>query len=103
GLHAFDDELLERAAQAPDAALAVGAVDDQLADHAVVIRRDLIAGVEAAIDADVHAAGRDVVLHEAGRRGECLRVLGVDPALDRMAVKMDLVLRAAESLARSDA
>src|SRR6185437_13715698 len=103
GLHAFDDELLERAAQAPDAALAVGAVDDQLADHAVVVRRDLIAGVEAAIDADVHAARRDVILHQAGRGGEGLGVLGVDPALDRVTVELDLVLGAGQAVALRDA
>ena len=68
----------------------VGAVDDQLADHAVVIGRHPVAGVEAAIDADVHAAGRDIILHQAGRGGEGLRILGIDAALDRMAVELDL-------------
>ena len=89
--------------QAPDAAVAVGAVDDQLADHAVVIRRHPIAGVEPAIDADVHAAGRDIILHQARRGREGFRVLGVDPALDRVAVELDLVLRAGQAFAGGDA
>src|SRR4051812_38279780 len=57
-LHPLDDELFERPAKAHNAILAGHSVDDQLADHAVVIRRDLIAGVEPAIDAHVHPAGR---------------------------------------------
>src|SRR3954447_26109900 len=103
GLHPLDNELLERALEAADAAVAVGPVDDQLADHAVVIRRDLIAGIEPAIDADVHAARCDVILHQARRRGEGLRVLGVDAALDGVAMEMHLVLRAREALAAGNA
>src|SRR5690349_19103590 len=38
-LHALDHEFLERALQPHDAPFAGGPVNDQLADHAVVIRR----------------------------------------------------------------
>src|SRR3954471_19764971 len=103
GLEAVDDEFLERAAQTHDAALAARAVDDQLGDHRVVIRRHPVAGVEARIDADVHAPRSDVILHEARRRREGLRVLGVDPAFDGVAAEADLVLLARETLAAGDA
>src|SRR4051812_902634 len=103
GLEAVDDEFLERAPEAHDAALAARSVDDQLGDHRIVIRRYPIAGVEAGIDADVHAAGGDVILHQARRRSEGLGVLGVDPAFDGVAAKLDLVLLAGEALAARDA
>ena len=93
GLHPLDDKFFQRALQAADAAVAIGAVNDQLADHAVVIGRHLITSVEAAIDADMHSAGRDIVFHQAGRGGESLRVLGIDAAFDRMAVELDFALR----------
>src|SRR5688500_15627246 len=63
GLHALDDEFLQRALEAADAAVAVDPVHDQFADHAVVIRWHPVAGVEPAIDADMHSARRDIILH----------------------------------------
>ncbi len=93
-LHAFDDELLQSAPQPHDAAFAGGAVDDQLGDHAVVIRRHLVADIEAAIDPDVHSARRVEAFDGAGGGGEGLRILGVDPAFDGVAAELDLVLGA---------
>ena len=57
GLDAFDDKFVERACEPHHAAVAGPAVDDQLGDHAVIIRRDRIAGIKTTVDADVHAAG----------------------------------------------
>src|SRR3546814_6978450 len=67
GLHPLDYELLQRTLQPHQAALARGAVDDQLGDHAVVIWRHPVDGVKHAIDADVHPARR-VELRDAARR-----------------------------------
>src|SRR3546814_1366604 len=69
GLHPLDYELLQRTLQPHQAALARGAVDDQLGDHAVVIGRHPVAGVKPAIDADVHPARR-VELRDGARRSE---------------------------------
>ena len=98
------DEFLERAPQAADAALAGGAVDDQLGDHAIVIRRHAIAGVEAAIDAHVHAAGRDDNCFT--RPGEGAKVFG-SSALIRHSIawprKLISSWRAGQALAAGDA
>ncbi len=58
GLDAVDDELRECPAQAHQALVAALAVHDELADEAVVERRDAIALVDAAVDADAEAARR---------------------------------------------
>ena len=59
GVDAADDEFLQRAAQAHQAFVAAGAVDDQLGDQAVVMRRHAIALIERAVDAHAEAARRD--------------------------------------------
>ena len=63
------------------------AVDDQLADQAVVVGRDRVALIDAGIDAHAEAAGRVEVGDPAGRGGEGPRVLGVDAALDGVALE----------------
>src|SRR3546814_4759181 len=73
GLHPLDYELLQRTLQPHQAALARGAVDDQLGDHAVVIGRHPVAGVKPAIDADVHPARRVELRDGARRRREGAR------------------------------
>ena len=55
-LDPVDDELVERAAQAHQRFGARAAVDDQLADQRIVVRRDRIALVDRGIDA--HAKRR---------------------------------------------
>jgi hypothetical protein len=83
--------------------LAVGAVDDQLRDHRVVQRRDLGAGDHPGVDADAGPGRLAVAGDPARRRQEALRnVLGVDPALDRVAAQPHLVLRHGEWLAGGD-
>jgi hypothetical protein len=46
----------------------------------------------------VQAAAGDVILNQARRRREGLRILGVDPAFDGMAAEADLVLLARQAL-----
>src|SRR5690606_33495113 len=48
GADAVDHHLRQRYPHPADRLLAVGAVDDQLADHGVVVRRDLVALVDVA-------------------------------------------------------
>src|SRR6185436_15724384 len=74
GFDAVDDEFAERAAQAHQALGAVLAVDDELADQAVVMRRDAVAGVSRAVDAHAQAAWRVEVFDQARRRAEGARV-----------------------------
>jgi len=58
GLDTFDHHLVQRAAQ-PHQAFGAGlAVHDQLADEAVIIRRDDVALINRGIDPHAEAAGR---------------------------------------------
>ena len=43
------------------------------------------------------------MLHQAGRGGEGLRVLGVDPAFDRVAAELDVLLAQGQRMAVGDA
>src|SRR5262249_55421167 len=84
--------LVEGAAQPHQALVARGAVDDQLGDHAVVMRRDRVSGIERGIDAHAEAA-RGVIAGDAPRRGlEGLGILGVHPAFDGVAVEAQMLL-----------
>ena len=88
----FDDRHLERALHPRDRFLAVAAVDDDLRDHRVVVRRDRAIGVRERLDADARAARHAEHVDHARRRHERLRILGVDAALDRVAGERDVAL-----------
>jgi hypothetical protein len=59
-------------------------VRDQLRDHRVVRRPDLVALRDARIDAD--ASGEPQPLDRPRLREEGARILGVEPHLDRVAL-----------------
>ena len=88
---AEDRRVVERVDQGTPGRLPVGAVDDHLAEHGVVGRRDHLAALERRVDARVPTPP-----HE--RRGARLweevvpRVLGVDARLDRVTMQRHLVL-----------
>ena len=67
-------------------------MDDQLADQAVIIGRDLVALIHTGIDAHAQSAWRMVMGDRAGRGNKCIRILGVDTALDGMALEADVFL-----------
>src|SRR5690606_32730656 len=66
GLDAVDDELVDGAAQAMQAFGAGAAVNDQLADEAVVVGRDRVALIHRAVDAHADATGGMVELDKPG-------------------------------------
>ena len=100
---ALDLVLAERADHPSRRVLAVDVPGDQLRDHRVVERGHLAAGLEAGVDADAGARGLEVGADLAGRRCELLvGGLGVDPALDRVAAHLHLVLGDRERLAGGD-
>src|SRR5690606_4305541 len=103
GVDAADDRLAKAALQTGQRFLAVAAVNDQLADQAVVIGRDRIAGVDGAIQTHAQAAWGVELGDRARGRGEGVRVLGVDPHLDGVAFEGDVFLREGQRQARSDA
>ena len=98
---ALDSELGERAQHAGDRTVAIDVVDDQLRDHRVVEPADLVPRLDPRVDADSRPR-RLAICADPPRRGQKpLRdVLGVDPALDRMPAKHDVVLRERQRLAR---
>lgn len=84
GLDAADDELLERDLHLVDGSVSIGIPDDELADHAVVVRRDRVVLIDVAIHAHVSAAWADVLCDLAGARSKGVWILGCNPAFDRM-------------------
>ena len=76
---------------------------DELGDQRVVDADDLRPHGHAGVDAHAGAGGLAVGADRPGRRQEALaRVLGVDPALDRMPGEADVLLRERERLPRGD-
>ena len=85
------------------ASVAGAAVDDQLADQAVVVGRDGVAVVDGAVHAHAEAAGGVVGADLAGRGLEVRQLLGVDPALDGVAGGLELGLGEGHRQAGGDA
>ena len=94
----------ERPQHPPRRLLAVDVPDDQLGHHRVVHRRHLGAALDAGVDADAGAGGLAVGVADRARGGGefLVRGLGVDPALDRPAVQLDVLLGDRERLAGGD-
>ena len=90
-------------AQAHQAFVATAAVHNQLGDHRIVVGRDRVAGIEAGIDAHAQAARRVIVGDETRAGHECLGILGVDSALDGVALDHDVVLRETQGSTGGDA
>ena len=107
--HAADQEVVERARHALDGGGAVLAVGAELGDHRVVEHRDLVAfahpGVVAHRDGLVVAFRRRLVAHQPadGRQEAAIGVLGIDTALDRPALGLELRLGQRQGLAGGDA
>src|SRR4051812_9027719 len=98
-----DVEFAEGALHGGDGLGAGGAVDDQLADHAVVVRGDAVAGVDVAVEAHARAAGEAQLLDLTGRGGEVAQgVLRIDPALDGVTILRNVVLLERQLLAGRD-
>jgi hypothetical protein len=92
GLDPVDDELRKRPLEPHHALIACLAVHDELADQAVVVGRDSLALIGAAVDADTQPSWRMPIGNLAGRRPECARVLGIDTAFDGVAGENDVLL-----------
>ena len=102
-LDAVDDEFVERPVEPRHAFGPRAAVDDELADQAVVVGRDRVALIDAGIDAHAEPAGRVEIGDLARRRREGARVLGVDAAFDGVALEMHVGLRERQAEAGGDA
>ena len=100
---AADLVLVQRPQHASRRLLAVDVPDDQLGHHRVVHRGHLGAGLDPGVDPHPRARRLAIGRDRARRRGEFLvGGLGVDPALDRPAAQLDLVLGDRELLAGGD-
>ena len=85
GLDAADDKLLERDLHLVDGSVSIGVPDDELADHAVVVRRDRVVLIDVAVHAHVSSARADVFGYLAGTWRKRIWILGRDAALDGVA------------------
>ena len=76
----------QRPPQPRQSLLTVRAPGDDLGDHRVEFRRHAVAGLDAGVDAQARSGGQAHQVDPARRRREgVLRVLGVEPHLDRRA------------------
>src|SRR3712207_2004879 len=99
-LEPHEGELVQGPRTPPDRGLAVSGVHDELGEERVVMRRDLVAGVEVRVHPDAGAAGRVVELDGPGLGQEVApRVLGVDAELDRVPAGAGRTLRELQALA----
>ncbi len=105
GAHALDIDLLERLAQRRESAGAFRRPGDDLGEHRVVVDGDLITGVVATVHPDPRSGRRQAKAREpAGRRQEAsLRVLRVEPRLDRVTPAPDLFLSKRQRFTRRHA
>ena len=104
GRDADDAVLRKRVAETAQRLGSIGAGSDELGEHRIVEAADLVAVAHAAVDAHVfRRRWRAQVGDSPGRRQEtAIRILGVDPGLDRVAGDRDLVLPARQALAGRD-
>src|SRR4029450_13420707 len=90
---AADLVLVERAQHPPPRVLAVDPVHDELCDQRVIEADDLAAGSNPRVDPDARAPRLPVARDPPGSGQKAVRrILGVDPALDRMSGQPDVVL-----------
>ena len=83
--------------------VAVFTDDTDFADQAVVVRRDAVALVNMAVDADAEAAGQVAAFNQARTWNEVVRVFGVDTALKRVAFDLNVLLFVLQRQAGCDA
>ena len=96
-----DLELVEGAEHPHAGVLAVDAVHDQLRDHRVVEARDLRPFDDSRVDPDARTGRLAIGRQPARSREEPARdVLGVDPAFDRVAAQVDVLLAHAKAARR---
>src|SRR5690606_10784099 len=99
---AIDNKLIQRATQTHQALHAIPTMHDELADEAVIVGWDLVAGIDARIDTNAEAAWRVEMRDRARRRNEGTRILSVDTALDRVAVETNPFLTNGKTAAGCD-
>src|ERR1043166_1100476 len=102
-LDAVDDRHLEHAPHPRNRFLPIAAMDDDLRDHRIVVRRHGTFRMRERLEADARAARHAEGVNDARRRHERLGILGVDPALDRVARERDVALFEWQRLSRRDA
>eukprot|EP00672_Neobodo_designis_P009204 CAMPEP_0174878804 /NCGR_PEP_ID=MMETSP1114-20130205/82940_1 /TAXON_ID=312471 /ORGANISM="Neobodo designis, Strain CCAP 1951/1" /LENGTH=759 /DNA_ID=CAMNT_0016114193 /DNA_START=142 /DNA_END=2421 /DNA_ORIENTATION=+ len=108
GVDARDVVVVERDAEAAERGGAVGAPDDELRDHRVVVDEHLVAAAEAGVEAHLDVADAALLrLAHVGERAAAgeeavARGLGEDAGLDAVPVDLQVLLREAERLAVGD-
>src|SRR5256884_1068040 len=102
GLDAFDHHFGQRILHARDGGLARVAVGDDLAHQRIVVGRDVVAGVDVAVDADAGTTRGVPQPDRAGGWHEGLGILRVDAAFHGMTADLHVALRVRQTLAGGD-
>src|SRR5580704_14248359 len=102
GLDAFDHHLRQRVAHARDRGIAGVAIRNDFAEHGIIKRRHVVAGIDVAVDPDSRTAGRVPEPNRPGTRGEIFRILGIDAAFHGVSADLDVVLSVRQRFARRD-
>ena len=103
GGHADNLEPAQSLDQAFERLGPIGSPGDQLRQQRIVVGRDRVAGAKAGVDADAFPSRLAPLADGPGRRQKTLvGVFGVNPGLDRMAPRADLVLPQRQRLAERD-
>ena len=98
-----DFELVEGSEGSGDGGFSCFCVDDEFADHGVVVWGDAVAGGDMGVDADAEASGGAVGFDESCAGAEVFGVVfGVDAALDCVALDLDIFLLVGDFLAGGD-
>ena len=103
GVDGADFVFIEGAEGAFDGGFAGLGVDDEFADHGVVVWWDAVSGADMGVDADSESSRGAVGLDESGAWAEVFGVvLGVDAALDGVALDLDVFLFVGELFTSGD-
>ena len=99
-----DGALVESSFHPCECGRAIRRPDDQLADQGVIEGRDVVAGIDMAVDADSRASRLQPASNSSRGWPEIvLRIFGVDSALDRMTVHLNVFLAHTDRLPSGDA
>src|ERR1700722_1642884 len=99
-LDAFDHHLRQSIAHPRDRRIPCVAVGNDLADHGVIERWNVVTGVDMAVDTNTRSARREPQTYRSRGGHKGLGIFGVDAAFNGVAANLDFVLAVRQRLAR---
>ncbi len=99
GLDTFDNGQLQGAFHPLNGLIAISAVNDDLCDERIVVRKNLTVGMSRRIDSHAGASGQMEGIDFSRRRHESIGVFSIDSTFDTRTIKGDILLGEANRLA----